>query len=133
MIRENKIIGRAKLGDKYRREIWEIEEILNQECGLYRIRPGGYTTKVMHRKNLRPVNWGEGVGNEELDLDSSENEMPDMAEVLGRFGIDATTWNDTKCKDSESIDECESEVEVLPIPRRSERLKRKICKGERSE
>ena len=113
--------------EKYRKEIWEIEKILNKECGLYKIRPEGYVSKVIHRKNLRPVNWGDEAGDEEVNSELSENEMPDMAEVLGRFGINTTAFDETECEETKTVDDSESTVEVLPELRRSERLRRKRC------
>ena len=120
-MRENKVIGRAKLGEKYRKERWVIEEVLNKDCGLYKIRQEGHEAKIIHRKNIRPLkegrnktqkdaeqveddtfdtitNTSEGdmIGghdsNDDTEIDfetreDSEVEMPDMAEVLERFGI----------------------------------------------
>ena len=136
LMRENKVIGRTKLGEKYRKERWVIEEVLNKECGLYKIRPDGYEARVIHRKNIRPVNEGKDILEENIneendrsnrksndsDTEGSETEMPDMAEVLTRFGIDISRIEGNKDNESQSK---KQDIKKADIPgvRRSERLR----------
>lgn len=55
LLRENKIIGRSKLAEKYRKEPWNVVEVLNESCGLYRIKSEDNEIKVIHRNNIRPL------------------------------------------------------------------------------
>ena len=140
LLRENKIIGRAKLADKFGKRKWVIEEVLNRDCGLYRMRPEGSGAKVIHRRNIKPLVGAERNEGEEnmsaLDTDNNDNletaemdasslEMPDMEEVLTRFGFDFSKRDN--CESKVSVDEqVEQEQEVTmnaPVLRRSERIR----------
>ncbi|KAG0710245.1 Kelch-like protein 5 [Chionoecetes opilio] len=80
---------------KFAAEAWEIVEVLDE---VSRVRPPGEhgQDRVLHRSNLHP--WGGlkdgvvGVEREELEGRESEEkvEVPDMEEVLKRFGIRGT-------------------------------------------
>ena len=127
LIRENARIGRAKLKEKYQKEKWVIDEVLNRECGLYKIRPEWYEAKVMHRKNIRPVkDTDDEQLDNETDYENNEPEMPDMAEVLSRFGIDTSKFSG---EGSSDLREQKLENEVTRF-RRSERLRGKIVNRE---
>ena len=72
LLKENQVIGRAKLQDKYKSDQWVIEEVLDDRCGLFKIRPVGFEFKIIHRSNVRPIksvigNKGETIENEEED------------------------------------------------------------------
>ena len=127
LLRENKIIGRAKLGNKFKKERWIIEEVINKDCGLYKIRPEGYEAKIIHRRNIRPI--GNVTEKEpeksESDSDLTETEMPDMETVLKKFGVDTSRIGQSE--DKRESDECQDEELQHKVPevRRSERLRRK--------
>ena len=55
LIKENYIQGRSKLQNKFKNEEWVIEEVLDPEAGVFKIRPMGYEPKVLHRSNIRPI------------------------------------------------------------------------------
>ena len=146
------------MGEKYRKERWVIEEILNKDCGLYKIRQEGHEAKIIHRKNIRPLKEGrnktendaEQVEDDNFDTitstsegdiigghdsndvteidfetrEDSEVEMPDMAEVLERFGIGTNRENTGeigKMDNNSTTDERRESPKV----RRSERLRNK--------
>ena len=103
LLRDNAVLGRRKIQPKFAAEVWEVEEVLDGVSGVYRVRPRGESglSRVLHRSNLRPWNGSDEVPagtseevpagtSDEVPAEEEEVEMPDMAEVLKRFGFPAT-------------------------------------------
>ena len=134
LVKENQIVGRAKLQDKFRDDEGVVEEILDDNCGLYKIRPVGFESKVIHRSNLRPkgVSKYEQSSAENQNSSSEDVEMPNMEIVLQSFGIDPDriiSQNELETENSQN--EINAEVSETPIDysqpqvRRSDRLREK--------
>ena len=107
LLRDHTVLGRNKIHPKFAEDVWVIVEVLDEESGVYKVRPenDGEHAKVLHRSNLRPWNPPQEeeaqveeeeiqVEEEEIqaeeessDLEQEEVEMPDMSEVLKRFGF----------------------------------------------
>ena len=93
LLRDHSVLGRNKIQPKFAENIWVIVEVLDSMSGVYKVRleSGEGPDKVLHRSNLRP--W-EPPDCEETDDEKELNEgeeqeveMPDMTEVLKRFGF----------------------------------------------
>jgi len=150
------VVGRNKIHPKFAEEVWVIVEVLDEVSGVYRVRPEdeqGYE-KVLHGSNLRPLRTGycgnsaeqqeqskgpqhveEGQIAEEGEegrQEEEEVEMPDMTEVLRRFGFNDESPSSVESQGEEegrgyltTIPECEEEAgqegeadEVVGLERR---------------
>lgn len=97
LLRDHTVLGRNKIHPKYAEDVWQVVEVLDEESGVYKVRSesDGEQTKVLHRSNLRPWNppVSEEVHVEEAlsPVEEVDEEMPDMREVLKRFGFHDST------------------------------------------
>ena len=101
LLRDNAVLGRRKIHPKFASEVWEVEEVLDGVSGVYRVKPEGESgpSKVLHRSNLRPWNGSEDQAGSSGEVPTEEEEeMPDMTEVLRRFGFPDT--DSEECLDS---------------------------------
>lgn len=101
LLRDNAVLGRRKIHPKFAAEVWEVEEVLDGVSGVYRVKPEGESgrSKVLHRSNLRPWNGSEDQAGSSSEVPAEEEEeMPDMTEVLKRFGFPDT--GSEECGDS---------------------------------
>ncbi len=113
LLGNHSVVGRNKVYPKFAEEVWVIVEVLDKVSGVYWVRPEdeqGYE-KVLHRSNLRPLRAGYCEGSSEQQqqdkgpqhvedrqiseedeegkqVEEEELEMPDMTEMLRRFGFD---------------------------------------------
>ena len=83
LLEKNHAVGRANLQDKFRNDEWVIEQVLDDNCGLYRIRHVGLESKVIHRSNIIPKGLSNCIQTEEVsevnDVGPSDGEdMPDI-------------------------------------------------------
>ena len=131
LLRDHSVIGRNKIHPKFAEEVWVIAEVLDEASGVYRVRPEDEQSyeKVLHRSNLRPLESGycEDVKEQpeqsqesqqsqegliaEGSAEEEELEMPDMTEVLKRFG-----FNEESHSSMQNEEEGEVRRELTPIP-----------------
>lgn len=91
LLRNHTVMGRKKIQPKFASEVWEIVEVFDKVSRVYRVKPVNETgpCKVLHHSNLCPWDGREGSVETEREKAESEEEwnMPDMEEVLKRFGV----------------------------------------------
>ena len=140
LLKDNHVIGKGKLQNKYKEDVWVIEDILDQDCGLYKVTKNEGEVKVLHRNNLRPMNERlknyESDGNNDDDQNKETCELPDMKQILAKFGISREDLDVGESSDKENDWDVKSRGEgdeVLhsqgdKILRRSERIKQRMGK-----
>lgn len=98
LLRNHTVMGRKKIQPKFASEVWEIVDVFDKVSGVRRVKPvsGTGPHKVLHRSNLRPWDGREGSVETEREKAESEEEgeMPDIYEVLKRFGVKGTLVED---------------------------------------